>query len=169
MPEQDIEQQEAIISDENQEIDINLDDTENVEATEKTYSAQEFKQVLARAKKAETDLKALKSKPADPSQLTTPAPSTDTVDERILKAQKIPDDEIAYLKKIAKVNETSMIEAMNDPLYEGYKAKKESEEKAQKARLGASRGSGTAKKSKDFNTPGLTPEEHRAMFRDRTN
>lgn len=60
-------QQEAIISDEELELDLNLDDTEDVGAqAEETVSKDKFRQVLARAKKAEEALKKAKKLEENP-------------------------------------------------------------------------------------------------------
>lgn len=57
-----IVQQEATISDEELELDLNLDDTEDVGTqAQDTVSKDKFRQVLARAKKAEEALKKQKS------------------------------------------------------------------------------------------------------------
>lgn len=166
MPEQDIEQQEAIIPDENLELEPEQDNTEDVETLKARLAEKEAfaRQAIARAKKAEAEAKALKEKPQAPQDINNT--SSDDVDVKILKVQGIPQDEIDYLQKIARVNGTNVIEARNDELFKAYLVKKEADAKAQKARLGASRGSGTVKKEKGFNTPGLSKEEHRALWRE---
>lgn len=167
MSEQDTEQQEAIIPETEVEVEESTPEETGetqVEEQEEMVPKSQFNQAIARAKKAEAEAKALKAKPQP--QITQPV-SNDTVDERILRAQGITEDRIDFLKGVASVRKTGLIEAQNDPLYKAYEANKEAEEKAQKAKLGASKGSGSAKKTKDLNTPGLSPEEHRQMWREK--
>lgn len=173
MSEQDQVQDLATNESQEQELEINLDDIENVEGESKTYTEEQFRQVVARAKKAEAQLKAAKTNQQptqqNASQTLTNIPSntTDDIDVKILKAQGIPQDEIDVLRKIAKVNGASVIDAREDNLFKLYKTQKEAQEKAEKARLGASKGSGSVKKEKGLNTPGLSPEEHRQMWREK--
>lgn len=171
MSEQDQVQDLAINESQDQELEINLDDSEDVELLKQEIEKERTAkaQILARAKKAEAELKATKQSKTDaPQQINNQAPSntSDDVDVKILKAQGTSQDEIEYLKKIAAVNGTSVIDARNDELFIAFKAKKEADEKAQKAKLGASRGSGTVKKDAGFNTQGLSQEEHRRLWRE---
>jgi hypothetical protein len=159
-PEPQIEVEESITEDEAGE--------PQAPAQPKTYSEEEFKQVLARAKTAEAKLKATQPKPAEPKQINNPnVPSEEYVQTTILKAQGVSQDEIDYLKKLAAVNGTGLIEAQNDDLFKAFKQKKESDSKAQKAQLGASRGSGQVRKEKTLNTPGLTEAEHKELWKQR--
>lgn len=116
------------------------------------------KKLYERAKKAEAELKTLKSKPAEAKV----SPQLD-VEETVLLAQGMPEDLLKQLRKVAKVNETSLIKAQTDPIFVAVKEKYEKELKQKDASLGASRGSAAAKPKKDFSTPGLTREEHKAM------
>jgi hypothetical protein len=100
-------------------------------------------------------------------QPTTPVLSEEVVEVKILKSQGVSDELITQLKKIAKVNETGLIEAQADPYFVAYKDKLEEELKKAKASLGASRGSGSVKKGKDFSTSGLSDEEHKQLWKDR--
>lgn len=167
MSEQDTEVLEATNSNEELELDNELEDTEDVEALKEQIEKQRIanQQILARAKKAEAENKTLKGKPAEATQISNNLSSED-VEVSILKAQKVSEDEIAYLKKLAKVNGTSIIDAQNDEIYLGWKAKKEADEKSEKAKLGASRGSGSVKKEKTINSPGLSDEEHKALWKE---
>lgn len=167
MSEQDNEVLETISSNEEVNLEEETQDTEDVDALKDTIERNRIanQQILARAKKAEAELKALKGQ-ATATQNTTNNLSSEDVEVSILKAQKTSDDEIAYLKKLAKVNGTSIIDAQSDEIYLGWKAKKEAEEKSEKAKLGASRGSGSAKKEKTINTPNLSDEEHKALWKE---
>jgi hypothetical protein len=137
------------------------------QAAERTFTENQFRQMEARAKKAESDLrKALEgdsgTKAAKPINNVL---SGEQIEITVLRAQGMSEDEISYLRKLAKVNETSIIEAQKDELFSSFKAKKESDAKAQKAKLGASRGSSTVRKEKDLNSSGLTDAEHKALWK----
>ena len=169
MSEQD-PQADSIISDEELELENEQDDTEDVDALkeqlEKAREAQ--RQILARAKKAEAQLKERVShtSPTEPKPTqSTSALTAEDVEVKILKTQKVSDDEIAYLKKIAAINGTSLIDAMDDPIFTGFKEKRDAEDKSEKARLGASRGSSSVRKEKTTNTVGLTADEHKDLWR----
>ncbi len=163
MSETDIEQPEAIIPDDNQEIEINLDDTEDVEVLKETVRKAEDakRQILARAKKAEAELKAHKEKPAE----ATHALSVEDVEAKILQSKGIDSDLLAEMKVVAQIRKKSILEVENDPIIVAMKEERERKAKEEKSRLGSPRGSGSPKPKKDFNTPGLTDEEHREMVR----
>lgn len=133
------------------------------EVHEETVSKSQFNQVLARAKKAE---EALKKSVQPAKQITQPNTlSEEQVEIKILKAQGKSDEQINYLKKIAAVNNSSLLDAQSDDLYASWESKREVESKKEKARLGASRGSSTAKKEISFNTPNLTEEQHKELWK----
>jgi len=171
MSEQDNQVLEATNSNDNQEVELNLEEVqEGTEAQDyellnaELEKAKEIKKAYEiRAKKAEAELKTLKSEA--PQINNNQTLTVEAVETKILKAQGMSDDDIARLKKIASINGTGIIEAQSDDLFTGWKEKKESEEKANKAKLGASRGSGSVKKSKDFTTPGLSDEERKELWR----
>lgn len=170
MSDKDNEVLEATNSDDTQEVELNLDDTieEDVEAQTKTYSEQEFKQVLARAKKAEALAKSFKTKPAEAtSQNTQNSPSQEAIEVTVLKAQGKSNEYIESLKKVAQVTGKSIIEAQSDPIFVTMEKNLEAEQKAEKAKLGASRGSASVKKEKSFNTPGLTESEFKELWKDK--
>jgi hypothetical protein len=151
MSEQDEEVLETTSSNGEENSDQEIDnDTDDVEALREALEREKIakQQILARAKKAEALLKENKEKPSLNNNVLT----SDDVETKILKAQGLPDDEINYLKKLAKLNDTSIIEAQSDEIFKSFKANKEAQEKSEKAKLGASRGSGTVKKEKTFTT-----------------
>ncbi len=164
MPEMDITPQDGT----NPEPEV-VEDTVAEETTEtpaqetKTYSSEEFRQVLARAKKAEA---ALKTQPKPPQTITQNALSQDDIDTRILKSQGMTDVHLDSLKKVAKINNTSLIEAQSDPIFQAIKEKEEREAKAQKAKLPASRGSASVKKEVNISSPGLTDAQHKELWRE---
>lgn len=93
-------------------------------------------------------------------------PDSINIDERVLKAQGMPNEQLTVLKDIARLRGTSLIDAQSDPLFEAEKSRLEKEEKAKKAQLGASRGAPKTQPKKDFTTPGLSREDHMALSRE---
>lgn len=132
---------------------------------EETVPKSQFNQVLARAKKAEEALK--KATPA--TNITkSSSVSSEEIDAKILKVQKgYSDDLINELKAVAKARGTTILNADNDPIFQAIKSEHEGRAKAEKAKLGASRGSGSVKREKSFDSPDLTDEEHRQLWKDR--
>jgi len=150
------------------ELDLNLDDMEDVEALKAQIALKDTfaRQAVARAKKAEADLKALRAEgKAEATHSITNTSSEEATAVMILQSQGLDDDAIAYLKKIAAVNGTSIIAAKSDELYKAFEVKRDVDEKSKKASLGASRGSGSVKKEKSISTPNLTEEEHKELWR----
>lgn len=151
--------EEAIIPQEELDLSLELDGTEDAEAPVKTYTEQEFKQVLARAKKAEEKLKVVT--PKAPAPVASPQPN---VEELVLQAQGMPEELLSELKAVASVRKVSLIKAQADPIFVAVKEKFEKDQKQKEANLGASRGSGSAKPKVDFNTPNLPRETHKELF-----
>lgn len=152
-----------------EELDLDIQDNdEDVEVLRaRLAEAEEAKrQLTARARKAEAEAKAIKQKPAEaPQNINNPTLSADEVDIKILTAQGVDADSIEYLKKVARVNGTSILAAQADELYVAFTEKREKERKQQEASLGASRGSAQSRKQKDFSTPGLSDEEHKELWK----
>lgn len=115
------------------------------------------KKLFERAKKAEADLKVLKG-----SQVTKVSPQPN-VEEVVLLANGMSEELMAELKVVAQVRKTTLLKAQNDPIFVAVKEKYEKDQKTKQASVGASRGSGGVKPKKDFMTPGLSRDEHRAM------
>lgn len=168
MSEEDKKVVEATNSNEEENFEDEIQDTEDVDVLKDTIEKDRIakQQILARAKKAEAELKALKEKKPEATQFNNNL-TGEEIEITILKAQKVSEDEINYLKKLAKVNGTSIIDAQNDELFTAFKAKKEAEEKSEKAKLGASRGSGSVKKEKEINSPNLSEADHKELWKAR--
>lgn len=177
MSEQDTEQLDATNPNEELELDTELDDTEDVEALKEELEREREarRQLTARAKKTEAELKSLKGSQssevdkASSTQFTKTnnALTEDEIDARVLRLQGMSEELLGKLKSVAKATGKSMIEAQSDEVFLIMKEKMEAEAKSEKAKLGASKGSGTVKKVKDFNTPNLSDEEHRALWREK--
>lgn len=121
------------------------------------------KKLFERAKKAEAEVKALKG-PKPPAEAKPSSPVD--VDERILLANGMAPALMKELKKVAKINESGLIEAQTDPIFVAVKEKFEKEQKQKNASMGASRGSGSPAPKKSANTPGLSREEHQKMAKE---
>lgn len=113
-----------------------------------------------RAEKAEAKAKA-KAKKDEPTDNKHDYPD---VDERILRANGMPDELLKELKAIAKARDVDLINAQNDSLFKLVKENYEKEQKMNEASVGASRGSGNAHAKKSANTPGLSRDEHKKFF-----
>jgi len=132
------------------------------EATAKTYSEEEFRQVLARAKKAEDKLR--QSSTVNINKTNTL--SAEEVDVKILQSQGYTDELITELKAVAKARGKSLFASTQDSIFLAIKNEKEAEANKQKAKLGASRGSGTVRKEKTTTTANLSDEDHKQLWKD---
>ena len=164
--EEEYQVDEAINSSEEQELETTPEGNEETEALQvKLAEAEEAKrQLTARAHKAEAEAKALKAKQGEAPQNINSSLSADEVDIKILQSQGVDEDSLNYLKKLAKVNGTSILAAQTDELYVSYKQNKEAKAKSEQASLGASRGSGQARKVKSFGTPDLETQDHKELW-----
>lgn len=162
MDENPIVQEEAIIPQDEPAIELELEDTEDVQAIkDKAEKMETFaRQTLARAKKAEEELKVLKTPKPTPAQDTL---SQASVEETVLLANGMSEELLGELKAIAAVRKTSLIKAQSDPLFVAAKEVIEKERKQKEASLPVSRGSGQTKVKKTVNSPGLSRDEHKAL------
>mgnify|MGYP001619635561 CR=1 FL=1 len=145
------EGEEATESNEDSEQEDTVALQEKLDLAEKAKS-----QILARAKKAEEELKELKANPPirnDP-QLS---------DELKLIARGLSDEEIEQAKVIAKGKGIVLTEAIKDPLFLSYQATLKEQERKEKAKLGASKGSGESE-DETLIKPEMTREEHQKAF-----
>ena len=144
---------------------VDVEETEDIETLKvKLAESEEAKrQITARAKAAEAKLK---ERPAPAPQPITNALSKDDTELLILASQGLNDPElIGELKALAKVRGKSLIETQTDPIFIAMKAAREETAKVEKAKLGASKGSGGIRRGKDLNTPGLSDAEHRELWK----
>lgn len=167
----DEEQLEAIIPNEELELDQELDDTEDVEELkEKLAKKDEFaRQALARAKKAEAALKEKTSQSRPVVEQKPTQPASLNVEETVLLANGMAEELVEELKLRAPKYGGSLIKAQADPYYVAVKEQFEKTKKQEQASMPASRASGSVKPKKDFKTPGLTEAERKQMFEDRFN
>jgi len=156
---QEVELEEEINEEAEEELDISLEDDEpEVEQIDWEARAKKAEQLLVKHKR-----QVKQSKPEEKADTL----SDEAIEKKILKAQGVSEELLTQLTKIARVNGTSVIDAQSDPYFIAYKEKLEQDKLQNKAKLGASKGSGTVKKSKGFETAGLTDEEHKQLWRER--
>jgi len=117
-------------------------------------------QLTARAKKAEEELKKLK---AEPQVNSTNDPHLS--DELKLIARGLSDEEIEQAKIIAKGTEKSLLEAIKNPLFLTFQTDLKEKERKEKAKLGASQGSGESEEEVPGLQSGSTREEHQKAFK----
>jgi len=174
MSEQDNQVNDSTINEtQEQELEITLEETTEEETVESLKAklaekdaqlekeAEARRQLTARAKTAEA--KAVK--PIEKPQQINNGIDLATMEKTILKSQGMSDELLSELVALSKVRGKSLLDTQSDPIFIALKESKEKEEKSAKANLGASKGSGSVKKGKDFNTPNLTPEEHKEMWK----
>jgi len=87
-----------------------------------------------------------------------------SIEETVLKAQGLEEDEIDMLKKVSVISGVSLIDAQKDTVFKLWKEKQEAEEKSKRASMGTSKGS-SAKTQKGFNTPGLSEAEFKELWK----
>lgn len=114
-------------------------------------------QILARAKKAEEELKALKAKP----QNTNNDPQLS--EELKLIARGLSDEEIEQAKVIARGKDIPLTEAIKDAMFIAYQSDLKEKERKEKAKLGASKGSGETSEEPEVKS-GMTRDEHLKVF-----
>jgi hypothetical protein len=100
------------------------------------------------------------------SQEQAPVQNALSRDEAILIAKGLSVEEVEHAQKVAALQGTPLLEAVNDDLFTTWKSKRDDAVKDQRAQLGASRG-GRSNVTKTFNTPGLSDDDHREMFNDK--
>jgi len=147
----DTEVEEATDSNEDSE-------EETVDLAGELEKANEAKtQILARAKKAEAELKDLRAKSSinsDP-QLS---------EELKLIARGLSDEEIEQAKVIAKGRDISLQEAVKDTLFLTFQSDLIAKKKKEDAKLGASKGSGESQDEAGIKSD-MTREDHQKVFK----
>ena len=139
------------------------DNAEDVEALKKQRddALRAKAELTARAKKAEEELKALKAKSQEDNK-----PNDQHLSEELrLIARGLTDEAIDQAKIIAKGKEIPLTEAIKDPLFAIYQKDAEEKAKKEKAKLGASKGSGATGDKATFKS-GMTKEEHQKAFQE---
>jgi hypothetical protein len=115
-------------------------------------------QILARAKKAEEELKLFKARPQNNNN------DPQLSDELKLIARGLSDEAIEQAKVIAKGKGISMPEATKDPLFITWQKDAEEKQRKEDAKLGASKGSGESQQEITGIESGATREDHIKAF-----
>lgn len=119
-------------------------------------------QILARAKRAEEEIKKLKSTQAQPQNLNNNNPQLQ--EELKLIARGLSDEEIEKAKVIARGNGVSLTDAVKDEMFVLFQSNLKEKQRKENAKLGASRGSGETQED-TLIKPEMTREEHMAAFK----
>lgn len=147
-----------------QDVDTSVDNESN-----DTYGEDDERYLnqKKRAEKAEAELKALKAKLTSekPAQEKKPV-ETGLTEDDIFVISKVQDKEsIEMIRKVSKLEGISLLEAMENSLYKTWAKQREEEKRQEESQMGASKGSGSKRQQKTFSTPGLSPEDHRELWR----
>lgn len=155
------ENKEELETSQNQDLEENQEEeTEEEESKEESSDGSDElsdreRQFLARAKKAESKLKKQSSKkPKTESSLSR--------EEGVIVAQGYNLKELNLANKIAKVDDISITEAIEDSVFKARHEERLNKEKADKSELGASKGSGRSKPEKPVKE--MTKDEHKEYF-----
>lgn len=106
-------------------------------------------------------------KPAEAAQESKPAaPDSLSRDEAIVIAKGYSEEELEQAKKVAALEGCKVTEALDKDLFKDWKKRRDDAAKQQQAQLPALRGSKVTQK-KSFSTPGLSDEDHKALFNER--
>ncbi len=108
-----------------------------------------------------------KSSKTEPTEKPKPGSSADEVDERILKSQGMQPELLKQLKDVAKLRGVPLLDAQSDPLFIASKDLYEKKQKQKEASLPAAKGSKQTMTKKSLATPGLSRDEHKAMYQDK--
>ena len=155
------------------EVEDDLDEAEGTEpdATETAEQLQarlaisedKRKRLFARLQREKN--KPAPAKPAPAKKAETPTGLTR--DEGILFSKGFEEAEVEHAQKVATLQGVKLTEAIKDPLFTTWKTNRDAEVKKQQAQLGTSKGARTTVK-KTIDTPGLSDEEHKEMFKELT-
>lgn len=139
------------------EADADTDNTPTLEDYEALK--QKNKELYERAKKAEALAKAKRDAELK-SNKTNETQSGLTREEAILYAKGYTDEEVELATKLAKVNDTTPLKAIEDEIFKAKVSARLKKEKSEKASLSPSGGAGRIQPDKP--TTEMTPEEHKA-------
>lgn len=159
-----------------QDVDTSVDnDTNDTSGEDTRYLNQKLRAEKAEKEKKELEAELARLKGAKPEvKENTQKPNiTNDRDESYLVslfgAKGLSYDEVTtYLekaKKIAEVEGVPLAKAVETDFFKVFDKSYQDQKKAEKASMGASRGSGNSVPKKDFNTPGLSDQEFDTMLK----
>lgn len=160
---------EIVDSTNDEDVDPNADiDVDKLLDTNKKLYARvkEAETKAKRVKELEDELQKLKEKP-EPEVPQVPSQESLTKEEVILFSKGFSLDEVEKIKTISKLEDTGLLAAVESDVFKAWKASQDAKKKDEEAELESTSGSPKVKKKIDFNTPDLTPEQHRELFKKR--
>jgi len=137
--------------------EYSVEDTVNLEE-ELENERQAKAQILARAKKAEAELKELKK-----AQAPHINNNSELTEEIKLIARGLSDEEIEQAKVVAKGKGIALTEAIKDNLFLTYQSDLKEKKRKEDAKLGASKGSGESQDDSGL-TYEMSREDHQKAF-----
>jgi hypothetical protein len=169
MNEETMENQDALNSDDTstdvEQDDASQDSDAEIEKLRKAYENQKV-----RAEKREAELKAIKeqlnSKKPEETKVTSNQPHQSTLsrEEAILFAQGYDMESVDKLKIFSQVEGIGLLEAKESDTYKAWSAARDERRKSEDSELSASKGSPKKKKELSTNLPGLSDEDHKALW-----
>lgn len=120
-----------------------------------------------RLEEVEEELKKFKSaKPeTQPNESKSEPVSGLSREEAILIAKGLSVEEVEKAKKIALIEGIDPIKAVESDYFKTWKSEEDKKREISNTQLPASHGSAKSKPKIDFNTPGLTPEQHKELWK----
>jgi len=159
-------EEDIVAVDTNTDVEETTDSNEDSEQ-EDTVSREEYERlrkanfdINAARKRLDAENKALKEAQANPPIKNDPQLS----EELKLIARGLSDEEIEQAKVVAKGKGIALTEAIKDPLFIIFQSNLKENERKEKAKLGASRGSGESQDNTLIKQD-MTREEHQEAFK----
>lgn len=157
-----------MFNDETQEdvtLENNVEDThEEVDA--ETSADEPDWEAEAKKWRAIAERKAKKLEAPAPSKPTKAESNGSLTEDDILVITTIQDKElINTAREIARLKGISLAEAADTTMFKLAKAEREEQVRQERVSMEASRGSANRGKKKDFTTRGLSPAEHKELWR----
>lgn len=149
---------------EEEELETSEDTVEESEDDSVTLSKAELNKLKRKAIAYDHAKSKQETKPEVKKVINNNNNNSVSIEETVLKAQGLEEDEIDMLKKVSAISGVSLIDAQKDTVFKLWKEKQEAEEKSKRASMGTSKGS-SAKTQKGFNTPGLSEAEFKEMWK----
>jgi hypothetical protein len=167
-PEEEVDTPEEAPEDETEveeEDSEDSDDSEDSGDSELTARLEALEKENKTLKIQKAKLKEKVAKPQKSKRDTPKKSDSLTREEAILFAKGLTEEEVEKVLSIAKIEGDSPLVAAESDYFKHWKEKEDKRRESEETQLGASRGSAKAKPKKDFNTPGLKPEEHKELFK----
>lgn len=150
-----------------QDVDTSVDnDTNDTSGDDTRYLNQKLRAEKAEKEKKELEAElALLKKETKPAQEAKPV-ETGLSEDDILVISRVQDKEsIDMIRKVAKLEGITLTEAEQNPLYRSWANQRAEEKRQEQSQMGASKGSGSRKQTKDLSTPRLSEEEHKELWK----